>query len=489
MPETHSRGRLLRRAAPFLLAIGATFGLAALPPYPPNTTALLAAGVWTAFVVAAIALAPWHRLSPGLHPAAPLALLPGIALLNYADDRVVSTYAPVVVLPVVWIALFASRAVLLVALAAVAAMFLVPIAALGPTFYASEAWKLAILWIVTATVLGLATEGLVGRVRRRAVEESLRAEAQRRRAEQSRLLLDNARLLAATVDRPAARAAFCEAARAVAGATFSAFFQPDPSGTLILAASNGLADALPPIGPGTERAGAMAAFTSRRSLFVADAQGDPTGAASLYFEPVLDGEATLGVLVVGWDAPVAESATRADALGLIAVEAAMAFQRADLVERLESAARTDELTGLPNRRDWEDQVAKELARARRESSPICVAVLDLDFFKTLNDTRGHQAGDRLLRQVASAWRVALRATDLLARYGGEEFALALPACSLSDAVRLVERLRLLMPDDQTVSAGLAQWNGVETAEDLFKRADAALYDAKRAGKDCVTLAA
>jgi diguanylate cyclase (GGDEF)-like protein len=200
------------------------------------------------------------------------------------------------------------------------------------------------------------------------------------------------------------------------------------------------------------------------------------------------GDHALGILVVAWRERVEASAMRTDSLGLIAAEAAMALERAQLLDRLEFAARTDELTSLPNRRGWEDEIARELSRARRDAMPLCVAVIDLDHFKRFNDARGHQAGDRLLKEATAAWRNALRGTDILARYGGEEFALALPTCGLEDALRIVERLRQSTPGGQTVSAGIAQWDGREGSASLFARADAALYESKRAGKDCTTLA-
>jgi diguanylate cyclase (GGDEF)-like protein len=110
-------------------------------------------------------------------------------------------------------------------------------------------------------------------------------------------------------------------------------------------------------------------------------------------------------------------------------------------------------------------------------------MLDLDFFKHFNDERGHQAGDRLLKQGAAAWVNELRASDTLARYGGEEFTVALPGCTLFNAKDIVERLRAAMPEGSTVSAGVACWNGRESAEELVGRADAALYEAKRLGRD------
>ncbi len=163
--------------------------------------------------------------------------------------------------------------------------------------------------------------------------------------------------------------------------------------------------------------------------------------------------------------------------------ASIARERAELMATLAEVARTDELTGLANRRCWDESLDRELARARRESIPLSVGIIDLDRFKDYNDIHGHQAGDRLLKQLAAAWRQELRATDVLARYGGEEFAIALPGCELDDATGLIERLRAATPAEQTVSAGLAVWDGQEGADGLFGRADKALYAAKEGGRD------
>jgi diguanylate cyclase (GGDEF)-like protein len=110
-------------------------------------------------------------------------------------------------------------------------------------------------------------------------------------------------------------------------------------------------------------------------------------------------------------------------------------------------------------------------------------MLDLDHFKEYNDERGHQAGDRLLKEVAATWREMLRPSDLLARYGGEEFGLLLPHCTLERGLEVVERLRTVTIADQTSSAGVAAWDSEESADSLVSRADSALYDAKKAGRD------
>jgi diguanylate cyclase (GGDEF)-like protein len=167
-------------------------------------------------------------------------------------------------------------------------------------------------------------------------------------------------------------------------------------------------------------------------------------------------------------------------------------QRSRLVEVTE-LAQTDALTGLPNRRSLDEELPRELARARRHESPLCAVMLDLDHFKQYNDTMGHMAGDALLKETASAWRNALRETDFVAysvaRYGGEEFAMILPDCDLGQAMAVVERLRAAMPRERTCSAGVARWNRTESADELLARADAALYRAKRSGRDRAVAAA
>lgn len=162
--------------------------------------------------------------------------------------------------------------------------------------------------------------------------------------------------------------------------------------------------------------------------------------------------------------------------------------RAQLVERLERLSLTDELTGLPNRRAWNEGLLRELARARRRDEPLCVALLDLDSFKSFNDAFGHPAGDALLREIAHAWNGLLRGSDLLARYGGEEFALAFPSWPLASALSVVDRLRAATPGALTCSAGLAAWKKDEAPEQLTDRADAALYEAKRGGRDRTVVA-
>jgi diguanylate cyclase (GGDEF)-like protein len=149
------------------------------------------------------------------------------------------------------------------------------------------------------------------------------------------------------------------------------------------------------------------------------------------------------------------------------------------VRALARLARTDPLTGLANRRGWDEQLSRELARAQRSGGALSVALLDLDDFKSFNDVHGHQAGDRLLVEAAAAWRDQLRDIDILCRWGGDEFALLLPDCSGSEAEEVIARLGPATPSLQSCAAGVAGWNGRETLHDLLRRADTALLEEKR----------
>ena len=141
--------------------------------------------------------------------------------------------------------------------------------------------------------------------------------------------------------------------------------------------------------------------------------------------------------------------------------------------------------GLANRRSWEATLERELARAWRQHFPVALAIIDLDDFKALNDREGHQAGDRVLKELSAQWGDVIREEDVLARPGGDEFGLVLPNCAQAQAMQILDRLRKKTPE-MTFSAGLAAWDGSEQAGSLMERADIALYRAKnRGGNDTV----
>jgi len=160
----------------------------------------------------------------------------------------------------------------------------------------------------------------------------------------------------------------------------------------------------------------------------------------------------------------------------------------DQAAQLDALAHNDGLTGIPNRRAWDLELPREMARARRQGWSVHVALLDLDHFKGFNDEHGHQGGDRLLKEATAAWRQQLRETDLLARYGGEEFGVLFLDSTFPQVADVLGRFRAVNPLGQTFSGGVAQWDGSESPERLVARADRALYNAKQAGRDRIETA-
>ena len=165
------------------------------------------------------------------------------------------------------------------------------------------------------------------------------------------------------------------------------------------------------------------------------------------------------------------------------------LENARLHARVEQLATHDGLTGLANRRVFDEELAADVRRAHRDGAPFSLVVLDVDHFKSVNDVHGHQAGDEVLRRVAAALADATRDTDLAARYGGEEFVVLLRGCGRRDALASAEKLRSAAvlrdgPVRVTVSAGVASFpDQAADGPALVEAADAALYEAKHHGRD------
>jgi diguanylate cyclase len=178
---------------------------------------------------------------------------------------------------------------------------------------------------------------------------------------------------------------------------------------------------------------------------------------------------------------------------LTLAEAQLERQTAEIAAHL-SQALTDNLTGLPNRRAFDEQLGQRIEAYSRYTVPFSLLLIDIDYFKKINDTHGHVAGDHVLSEIATVLRAALRKPDFVARYGGEEFAAILPYTSLEDAVHAARHTRLAVEaattlfDDRpirvTTSVGLAAILDEDDSKSILKRADDALYASKRGGRNC-----
>lgn len=168
------------------------------------------------------------------------------------------------------------------------------------------------------------------------------------------------------------------------------------------------------------------------------------------------------------------------------------------LERVSAKVREDQLTGTLNRRGLEEEFDRSCAASERRNEPMSLALLDIDNFKSLNDTHGHQAGDGALVHLAKVIKASIRPTDMVCRYGGEEFVILLPGTNLQDSVMVISRLqreltkRFFLHDNQrlliTFSAGVAERRPGEGRDESISRADAAMYSAKRSGKNRVVIA-
>jgi diguanylate cyclase (GGDEF)-like protein len=338
-------------------------------------------------------------------------------------------------------------------------------------------------WLTTIASLLIAGVFIDALVRRVRLQRQLADE----NAENLRAVVDAMQGIFQQTTAEATRLDLCSTASAVAHADSAVLWEPATAkralmavamaGTEVVAGELSLRD--PPTGA------ARAYATGRQSFACADAEHGPEldagkrdAVTCVLWQPVIRDQITVAVLALYWTGRVEapDRSVRAT-IELLAAQATMAIERVDLLARLQSIAHTDELTGLLNRRAWQEALPREMDRAKREGWPLCVAMLDVDGLKKLNDSKGHNAGDQLLKQNAAAWSSALRPVDLLARYGGDEFAAALTGCRLEDAERLVERLVEATPKDHSFSVGLAEWDGSMSVHELMAEADGRLYAA------------
>ena len=207
--------------------------------------------------------------------------------------------------------------------------------------------------------------------------------------------------------------------------------------------------------------------------------------------PITADEESIGVVVAEWGGEEGARIPTMTVQGLAqaAAQTGLALRNAELLLEVERLAIHDSLTGIANRRLFDESLSRETARSQRLGTPLSLVVLDIDHFKQINDTFGHQTGDAVLREMADALVASTKGYDVAARFGGDEFVLLLPGCACVDALGVAERVRAEVASRTdaatiTVSAGVATMpdNAVD-GERLVSAADAALYEAKRHGRD------
>jgi diguanylate cyclase (GGDEF)-like protein len=215
--------------------------------------------------------------------------------------------------------------------------------------------------------------------------------------------------------------------------------------------------------------------------------------------PVLSGRRTVGAIVVEGDLPAQIGSVETETLQLLAAPTAVALDNTVRYSQAEETARIDALTGLGNRRAFDERLSQLLGASDRYGQLVSLVLVDMDHFKQINDTCGHDAGDMVLRLAAKALERTVRETDFCARYGGEELAILMSRTGLAEAAEAAERVRRAIEQIQvdvsgrgllvTASLGVACYpESTPTRETFFAAADRALYEAKTAGRNCVKLA-
>jgi diguanylate cyclase (GGDEF)-like protein len=447
------------------------------------------------FVAAGVALAvallsgfvPWGRLPGWTYVLPPLAVFVLIALLRQAQGGSTSGYGVLAILPVVWVALVFGRWMVVLCAGASTAMFVVPILVIGEPLYPLTGLRGAVLWFAVALIVGLVVNEVVGEQRRQTTAGLQRERELSETQAALAAVASVAREIAAGVEP---RGLICATALDAVSASLATIVEPTTTGGFEITGSAGVPIESLELRRAVRPGASLRAYFSRSREFIADVSINSgvsplviqtTGLTSILYEPIMRHGKPVGVLSIGWaqPRPVLDERT-ATVAAFLAAEAGAAIGRSDLVAQLDLLAQTDELTRLPNRRAWDAELTRTLAAG--STGPVCIGLLDLDHFKVFNDTNGHQAGDRLLKEAATQWQQHLRTGDLLARIGGEEFAVLLPNCGQAQAIRVLERLRTATPA-ATCSVGIAQYTGTETASQLTKRADQALYAAKHQGRN------
>jgi GGDEF domain-containing protein len=464
-PSPFRREGLLRRTLPFLVAMVLAFAAIRLPAVERDSGRLLAAAVLNLLLVVLVVVLPWQKLPRIADLLPPLLYMIVVALLRDGLGGVVSAYSTLLILPVLWLAMYGTRLDLALSVLGVSLVLVMPILLIGEPQYPDEEWRRALLWVTVAGILGLAVQDLVEQVRQRA---------------------DALHTVSAAVGRRTreieTRSAICEAAKDNARADYAVLLEPDANGRrLVATAATAVEVESTEVYLTDSNSPPVRAYTHGRDQFQQQVEKSPlmghngtnTPVASIVWHPVPGRDGPMGVLGIAWAEPVRRLPdTLAAVLEALAAEAAGVIERTTLLLQLETVVKVDDATGLANERAWEEEVARELSRARREGTPLSVVLLDLGEFETTPEGTVGRRDRQLLRSAAECWREALSPGDFLAhRDPPGRFGALFPNVGPEEAEATAERLRSLAPDTRKCSVAVATWNGIELPAGLVQRAE------------------
>ncbi|MCB0828196.1 MAG: diguanylate cyclase [Solirubrobacterales bacterium] len=413
-------------------------------------------------------------LKPSLWLLAPFGALASILLIRAGTGDLESGIGPLLLVPIFAVSAYGSRRSLVIMLAVVGVVALLTRILVVDNEALKPIWMYDFTLLVVGGALAFAVQDLVERVRR---SQSL-ADA---RSQNIATLSEMTRRMATSPDGASTLCSLILEETDALGASIIEF-DPDRGWRAITGMGAGTNGSSVATAGAEEQPWNQLEKGSRWEITDSDPEFEQHVSdwanreiETIIWQPIVDRGQVAGAIAIAWG----ETGQRIDQAPLpleaLAAEALVAVQQFRLNEQLNTQARTDPLTGIDNRRAWEAEVGRSLARARRTRGPLAIALLDLDRFKEFNDSHGHPEGDQLLQETVAAWKKLLRTEDHLARYGGDEFMLTLPDTDVDRANIAVDRLRTAVPRGQSCSAGIACLKPGDGLSDLVKRADDALY--------------
>jgi diguanylate cyclase (GGDEF)-like protein len=399
-------------------------------------------------VGAGVFFLPWQKIPRWLHATPVFLILINFVIIRYDLGTTAVFFVPLVVVCLLSLALYNSRIELLIGMVIAGILFVSP---QNLTDFNSPEVLRGILYSTLVMLLGVTIQSLVKKSR----EHYLNLMT----------VMKIAHKISIEQNPQEARGEICKAALRVSRGNLALLLELNEEGMLV--PTYGTQEPLPDLkfsldgrafsldgkeyGKSISEYSVLQAIKTKIAVFRRESVGLPKDIEMMFKQgkiisslslPVYSNEKVSGVLTVFWNKRIESISERSmQILTLLANEAALVIQRIDLLGQLNESAHVDEITHIPNRRAWNKELPRAMARAARQGAPLSIAILDLDAFKEFNDTWGHPEGDKLLEEMSGGWNRGLRDVDFIARLGGDEFGLILPNCDEADALRTTQRLK------------------------------------------------